>query len=103
MDLAREVVFARRRRSAVEAYPDAQQRIGEAVALLFRGDQVDVLEPRQVVLRRAGRALQPLRDFGERQPFLVGEDFEDGLERAVTAGAVQTQLVAEAALPREAA
>ena len=29
--------------------------------------------------------------------FLLGEDVEDGLERAVAAGAVQAQLVAEAA------
>ena len=90
-------------RAAVQADPDAQQRIGEAVALLPRRDQVHVLEPRQVVLRRPRRPLQALRDFGQRQPFLFAENFEDGLQRAVAARAVQAQLVAEAALPGEPA
>src|SRR4029079_1677581 len=45
--------------------------------------------------------MQPLRDLGERQRLLLGEYLEDGLERAVAAGAVQAQLVAEAARLRE--
>ena len=100
---AREVVLGRRRRAAVQAHPDAQQRIGEAVALLPGGDQVHVLEPRQVVLRRPRRPLQTLRDFGQRQPFLFAQNLENGLERAVAARAVQAQLVAEAAVLGEPA
>ena len=102
MNLAREVVVARRGGAAVQADPHPQQRIGVAVALLARRHQVDVLEPREIVLGRAGRALQPLRDLGQRQPFVFREDLENRLERAVAAGAVQPQLVAEAALPRRA-
>src|SRR5262245_16458228 len=58
--LAREIVFARRRRPAMEAHPYAQQRIGEAVPLLTRRHEIDVLEPRQIVLGRSRRALQTL-------------------------------------------
>ena len=65
--LAREVVLAGRRHAAMEPDPDAQQRIGEAVALLARRHQIHVLEPREVVLRRPGRALQPVRNLGERE------------------------------------
>src|SRR4051812_44600830 len=53
VNFAREVVFAWRRRPAVQPDPDAKQRIGEAVAFLPRRDEVDILEPRQVILRRA--------------------------------------------------
>ena len=95
---AREFVFGRRDGAAVQAHPDAQQRVGVAVALLPRRDQVDVLEPRQVVLGRARRALQPLRNLGQRQPFLLRQDLQDRLERAVAARAMQAQLVAEVAV-----
>src|SRR5262245_9706139 len=103
MHLAREVVLARCGGAAVEADPDPQQRIGEAVALGPRCDEIHVLEPRQVILRRSWRPLQPLRDLGERQPFFLAEDLEDGFERAVAAGAVEPQLVAETTLLRETA
>ena len=97
LHLARDFVDGRRDRAAVQAHPQPQQRIGEAVALLPRDDEVDVLEPRQIVLGRAGRALQALRDLGERQRLVLGEDLENRLERAVAARAMQAQLVAIAA------
>ena len=103
MHLAREIVFARRRRAAVEADPHAQQRIGEAVALLPCRDEIDVLQPREIVFRRPGGSLQPVRDLGERQPFVFAEDFENRLQRPVAARAMQPQLVAEEALLRDAA
>ena len=81
----------------MQPHPQPEQRVGEAVALLPRRHEVHVLEPRQVVLGGARRAVQPLRDLGERERLVVGEDVEDGLERAVAARAVQPQLVAEAA------
>ena len=81
--------------AAVQPHPQPQQRIGEAVALLPRHDQVDVLEPRQVVLGRARRAAQAQRDLGQRQRLFLGQHVEDGLERAVAAGAVQPQLVGD--------
>ena len=71
---------------------------------MCRGDdQVDVLEPRQVVLGRARRAVHPLRDLGQRQRLVLGQDLEDRLERAVAAGALQPQLVAIPAPGRQAA
>ena len=36
-------------------------------------------------------------DLGQRERLLLGKDVEDGLERAVAAGAMEAQLVAEAA------
>src|SRR5262245_65593036 len=77
--------------------PDTQQRIGEAVALLARCDQVDVFEPREVILRRPWRPLQAQRNLGERQAFFFRENFENGLERAVAARAMQAQFVCVAA------
>jgi hypothetical protein len=50
-----------------------------------------------------GRALQPLRDLGERQRLVLGEDLEDGLERAVASRPMQAELVAVAAPRRERA
>ena len=101
LDLAGDVLFGRLDRTAMQAHPEAEQRVGEAVALLTRDDEVDVLEPREIVLRGARRAAQPMRDLGERQPLLFGEDVEDRFERAVAACAMQAQLVAEAAPVRE--
>ena len=49
-------------------------RIHEAVPLLARDDEVDVLEPREIVLRRAGRALEAVRDLGQRERLVLGED-----------------------------
>src|SRR5215510_12568473 len=98
MDFAGDVVFARSGRTAMEPDPDAQQRIGEAVTLLARRHEVDVFEPRQVVFGRAWRALQTLRNLGQRQPFVFREDFEDCFEGAVPPGAMQPKLVAETAM-----
>src|SRR5665213_1818405 len=42
VNLARDIVFGRRRRAAVQAHPDAEQRIAEAVALLARRDEIHV-------------------------------------------------------------
>ena len=97
VDFTRDVFLGGRRGMAVEADPEAQHRVGEAVALLPRHDQVDVLEPREVVLRRARRPAQPQRDLGQRQRLFLGEHVEDRLERAVAARAVQAQFVGEAA------
>src|SRR3977135_1594823 len=87
----------------MQADPYAQQRIGEAVPLLPRRDEVDVLQPRQAVLPRPRRALQALGNLRERESFFFPEDLQNRLERAVAAGAVQSQLVGEAALLRETA
>ena len=87
--------------AAVQAHPQPQHRVGEAVALLPRHDQVHVLEPREIVLRRSGRAAQPQRDLGQRERLFLRQHVEDGLERAVAARAMQAQLVAEAAALRE--
>ena len=53
LDLADDVLFGRLDGPAVQADPEAEQRVGEAVALLTGHDEVDVLEPREVVLRGA--------------------------------------------------
>src|SRR5688500_11966683 len=45
LHLAADFVRGRRRRTAVQADPQAKQRIGERVFLLSRGDEIDVLEP----------------------------------------------------------
>src|SRR4030095_8194819 len=95
LHLAPDFLVHRRCGTAMEPYPETEQRIGEAVALLSRRHEVDVFEPREIVLRRSGCAAEPLRDLGERQPFLLRQDVEDGLERAVAARAMQPQLVAE--------
>ena len=42
---ARDIVFARRGRPAVQADPHAQERIGIAVALVPRAHEIDVLQP----------------------------------------------------------
>src|SRR5262245_704237 len=44
LHLARHVLVCRRKRPAVQTYPQPEQRIREAVALLSRDDEVDVLE-----------------------------------------------------------
>src|SRR5215831_19883632 len=98
MDFPGDVVVAWSGRAAMEPDPDAQQRIGEAVTFLAGRNEVDVFEPRQIVLGRAGRALQTLRNLGQRQPFVFREDFEDRFEGAVPPGAMQPKLVAEAAV-----
>src|SRR5262249_17364651 len=103
VDFAREVVVGWRGRAAVEADPDAQERIGEAVFLLASGDEVHVLEPREVILGGPRRPLQAMRDLGQRQPFIFREDLEDRFQRAVPARAMQAQLVAVAAFLREPA
>ena len=97
LHFAGDVLLGRRRGPAVEPHPQPQQRVGEAVALLPHGDQIHVLQPRQVVLRRTRRALEPRGDLGERQGLFDAQDVEDGLERAVPARAVEPELVAEAA------
>ena len=81
----------------MQAHPEPQHRIGEAVALLARDDQVDVFQPRQIVLRRSRRAAEAQGDLGERQRFLFCEHLEDGFQRAVAARAVQAELVRELA------
>ena len=81
----------------------AEQRILERVALAVRRDEVHVLEPRQVVLGRARRALEVLRDLGQVQRLGLGQHAEDRLERAVAARAMQAELVALAAARRERA
>src|SRR5688572_31293044 len=43
-----------------------------------------------------------MRDLGERQSLVFGQDFQDRLERAVAAGAMQAELIAETALARQA-
>src|SRR5262249_17500458 len=98
-----EVVFRWSRRTAVEAYPRAKQRVGEAVAFLARDDQVDVFQPRQVVFRRSGRSLEALGDLRQRQSFVLAENLEDRLERAVSARAMQAQLVGEVTQPLQPA
>ena len=103
LDLADHAILVRDARAAVDADPQPQQRIGEAVALAIAGDQVDVLQPGQVVLGRARRAIEALRDAGQRQRLVDRQHVEDRLERAVAAGAVQPQLVAEAAARRQLA
>ena len=65
--------------------------------------QIDVFEPGEVVLRRARRAMQAEGDLGQGQRFFFGQYGEDGLERTVSAGAMQAQLVAEPAGHRETA
>src|SRR4051812_25656388 len=65
--LAREVVVGWGGWTAMQPDPDAEKGIAVAVALLPRGDEVDVLEPRQIILRRPGRPLEPVRNLGERQ------------------------------------
>ena len=95
--LADDVVLVRDIRPPVDTHPQPQQRVAEAIPLAVGRDEVDVLQPGEIVLRRARRAVQPLRDGGERERLVLGEDVEDGLERPVAACAVQPQLVAEAA------
>ena len=93
LHLARDLAFLWRLGTAVQPHPEPEQRIGKAVALLPDRHQVHVFQPRQVVLGRAGRALEPLGDLGERQGFFRGEDVEDALEGAVSTGPMQAQLV----------
>ena len=89
----RDELFGGRLGTAVQAHPQPEQRVGNRVPLLADVDEIDVLEPRQIVLRRPGRALQAKRDLGERQRLLLGEDVEDGFQRAVSARAMEAQLV----------
>ena len=94
---------ARGGRAAVQPNPEAQHRVGEAVTLLSRDDQVDVLQPRQVVLGGAWCTAKAEGDLGEGERFLLGKHVEDCLQRAVAARAVEAQLVTEAARVRQGA
>ena len=86
---------------AVQAHPESEQRVNEAIALLPNGHEVDILQPGQIVLGRPGRAIQPVGNLGQRQRFLLREHVQDRLQGAIAAGAVQPQLVAEPAHGRQ--
>jgi hypothetical protein len=103
MDLPRDIVFAGRFAPAVQTHPEAQHRVREAIPLLGHLHEIDVFEPRQVVLGRTRRPAQALGDRREGQHLLFGQHVEDGLERAVAARAMQAQLVREVARGRETA
>src|SRR5439155_22130279 len=92
VELARDFFLRRRRGPAVEPHPHAQDRIREAIPLHARHDQVDILEPREIVLGGSRRAAKALRDLGERQRLFFRQDLEDGLERAISARAVEPKL-----------
>ena len=77
-DLARDLVDRRRHRTTVQPYPEARQRIGKAIPLLSRHDQIDILEPGEIVLRGARCAVQTMRDLGQCQRFFVGQDVQNG-------------------------
>ena len=92
---------AGRGRPAVKPNPQAQQRVAESIALFLRSDQVDVLEPREVVLRRPRRAAETPGDFRQRQRFDVGEDAQNRLEGTVSTCPMQPQLVRKATEPTQ--
>ena len=92
--LARDVFLAGRRGLPVQSHPHAQQRVGESIALAVALHQVDVLQPGEIVLRRAGVRCRRGEMSVSVSGSCSGEEGEDGLERAVAARAVQPQLVA---------
>ena len=77
--------------------PQAQHRIREPVALLVRLDQVDLLQPGQVVLRRSRRACELPGNLRQRQRLGFRQHAQNRLQDPVAARTMQPQLVREAA------
>ena len=55
-----DVLFARKSGPAVQPHPDTQERVAVAVAFVPGGDEIDVFQPGEVVLRGAWRAVKLL-------------------------------------------